>query len=178
MLIHSMRAHTHTHQHMYHMIITSAQPKHNLAMVPQKKKKSYRLWMSFCHFTSHYWPAERGRQWETWHLSSMSVSLLDLPQLRSSYFLAFLSLALLCCFTILSPILKFSFKSKYVFIYMCVNHVCIPIPMSIYCIIYILFLDCYTYFVLQALCFSTFNIKDNNTVCRYILHSTVLALFD
>lgn len=65
--------------------------------------------MSFCHFTSHYWAAERERQRqrETRHLSCMSACLLDLPQLRSSCVLAFLSLARLCWFSILSPKLFF-----------------------------------------------------------------------
>lgn len=45
MIIHSID--THPHQHTYHM--RCAQPKHNLAMVPQKRKKKNHTDCE-CHF--------------------------------------------------------------------------------------------------------------------------------
>lgn len=90
------RRYAHTHNHTVTHIMWDLL-SWNIISPWWSRQETYKMRMSLCHFNSHYWPAAREseRRRLTWHLSSMSASLLDLPQLRSSYFLDSLSLALL-----------------------------------------------------------------------------------
>lgn len=87
--------------------------------------KKYRITTTFCHFNSQNCPTEgvRGRkdtEKQTWHLSTMSESLLDMPQLKSSSIFSsppsFLNFSF-------SPVLLFLVLSDFLSAYLCL-YVC------------------------------------------------------